>query len=70
MLGGISNIDAASKVEWKGTKRRSTEKISLECVTEEDEEEANKVSLNLDTVTTVFNRSSIKSVLYQSPRIL
>ena len=47
LLGGIGNIDAASKVDWKGTKRRSTEKISLKCVTKEDEEEANKVSLNL-----------------------
>ena len=47
LLGGNGNIDAASKIEWKGTKRRSTEKISLKCVTEEDEEEANKVSLNL-----------------------
>ena len=46
LLGGIGNIDAASKVEWKGTKRRSAEKISLKCVTEEDEEKANKVRLN------------------------
>ena len=41
LLGGIQNIDEALKHEWQGTRSRSREKISLKCVTEEDEKEAN-----------------------------